>query len=189
VGRPAADAEPAATGAAAQDTAGAVKGAVQEAVGQAQQKADEVLQQAQQTATQVAGQVQRKATSRLDEEKHKTVDGLQSVSAALRDTAQRLSGGEHTPVEQNLGQFADRAADEIQRIGDYLGARYVGQLLNEVEDFARREPALFIGGAFLLGLLGARFLKSSAPSSAAGGGKRSPGAGPSSGTMQWPENL
>jgi hypothetical protein len=35
-------------------------------------------------------------------------------------------------------------------------------MVRNVEDFARRQPALFIGGAFMLGLLGARFLKSSA---------------------------
>jgi hypothetical protein len=30
-----------------------------------------------------------------------------------------------------------------------------------VEDFARRNPAVFLGGAFALGLVGARFIKSS----------------------------
>jgi hypothetical protein len=34
-------------------------------------------------------------------------------------------------------------------------------MIQEVERFARRQPALFLGGAFTLGLIAARFLKSS----------------------------
>jgi hypothetical protein len=34
-------------------------------------------------------------------------------------------------------------------------------LVGDVENFARRQPALFIGGALALGILAARFLKSS----------------------------
>ena len=37
----------------------------------------------------------------------------------------------------------------------------VTELLNDAQRLARRQPALFVGGAFALGLLGARFLKSS----------------------------
>ena len=33
-------------------------------------------------------------------------------------------------------------------------------LVSEIENLGRRQPALLIGGAFLLGLAGARFLKS-----------------------------
>jgi hypothetical protein len=33
--------------------------------------------------------------------------------------------------------------------------------VDEVENFARRRPAMFLGGAFLLGLAATRFLKSS----------------------------
>ena len=39
-------------------------------------------------------------------------------------------------------------------------------LLDDVEAFARREPAMFIGGAIAIGLLAARFLKSSRRSAA-----------------------
>jgi hypothetical protein len=35
------------------------------------------------------------------------------------------------------------------------------QLLDDVQDFGRRQPALLLGQAFLLGLDGARLIKSS----------------------------
>ena len=34
-------------------------------------------------------------------------------------------------------------------------------MIGDVGDFARREPALFLGGAFVLGLMGGRFMKAS----------------------------
>ena len=38
----------------------------------------------------------------------------------------------------------------------------VQAIVRDVERYAREQPALFLGGAFVLGLLGARFLKSTA---------------------------
>ena len=40
----------------------------------------------------------------------------------------------------------------------------VRQLVGEVQDFARRQPTLFFGGAVLLGFAALRFLKSAPPS-------------------------
>jgi hypothetical protein len=36
-------------------------------------------------------------------------------------------------------------------------------LVGEVQDFARRQPTLFIGGAVILGFAALRFLKSATP--------------------------
>jgi hypothetical protein len=60
-----------------------------------------------------------------------------------------------------LAQYANQAADQIERFSHYLQERDVDQLLGEAQRFARRQPTLFLGGAFALGLLAARFLKSS----------------------------
>jgi hypothetical protein len=42
-----------------------------------------------------------------------------------------------------------------------LQERDIDQIAFEVQDMARRQPAMFLGGAFLLGFMAARFLKSS----------------------------
>ena len=34
-------------------------------------------------------------------------------------------------------------------------------MLSDVKDFARKNPAIFLGGAFAMGIVAARFLKSS----------------------------
>jgi hypothetical protein len=60
-----------------------------------------------------------------------------------------------------MGDLAEKAANRVERWADYVQNTDSREMANRVENFARREPGLFLGGAFALGLLGARFLKSS----------------------------
>ncbi len=54
------------------------------------------------------------------------------------------------------------AVDDARREHDAENG--VSDMMDDVAAFARRRPALFIGGAFLIGLGVARFLKSSSES-------------------------
>jgi hypothetical protein len=94
----------------------------------------------------------------LDAQKDRAAEGLGSLVQALRQTSQQLR-------EQNQGAAVDEyltsATDQVERFSNYVRSANVSQMVNQVEQFARREPGLFLGGAFVLGLLGARFLKSS----------------------------
>ena len=58
-------------------------------------------------------------------------------------------------------EYIERAAQQIERVAEYVQNADMGKMMSEVEDFARRRPAVFIGSAFAAGLLAARFLKSS----------------------------
>jgi hypothetical protein len=117
-----------------------------------------VIDQAKETISNVASQAGDKVTSRLDSQKDRAADGLGSVVQALRQTGDQLR-------EQNqataVHEYISSAADQVERFADYLRSTNVSQMVNKAEQFARRQPALFLGGAFVLGLLGARFLKSS----------------------------
>jgi hypothetical protein len=48
-------------------------------------------------------------------------------------------------------------------VAEYLREADGGRMARDLESLARRQPALVFGGAFALGLIAARFLKSSAP--------------------------
>jgi hypothetical protein len=115
------------------------------------------VQQVKETAGQVAGQVQEKAKSQIETQKDRAAEGISSMAQALRQTGQQLRDQDQTPV----AQYADTAADQIERVSNFLRERDLNDIVVEVERFARRQPALFLGGAFALGLLGARFIKSS----------------------------
>ncbi|HEX5758120.1 MAG TPA: hypothetical protein VF121_02905 [Thermoanaerobaculia bacterium] len=82
---------------------------------------------------------------------------LDELAGSLRDTASRLEGQPVGP----LAQYADVAAEQVDKVTRYLRERDLEGLFDDVQEFARRRPELFLGGTFLAGLLLARFLKSS----------------------------
>ena len=130
-----------------------------------------VIEQAKQKTGQVVEQVQQQAATRLDRQKENAVTGLSRVADTVRQMGQNLRGQEQQgAIAEYAAQYGERAAEQIERFTDYLREHDVNQLVGEVEDFARRQPVIFIGGAFLLGFAGARFLKSSSPARDVTGG-------------------
>jgi hypothetical protein len=126
---------------------------------QVQQKAAQTKDQVQQKAGEVAAKAQEQVASRLSTQKENAAQSLSSVASALRQTGQQLSGQD----QMGVTGYIDQAADQVERLSSYLQDNDLGRLVGDVERFARRQPALFLGGAFLAGLLGARFLKASRP--------------------------
>jgi ElaB/YqjD/DUF883 family membrane-anchored ribosome-binding protein len=124
---------------------------------QPKDKAGQVVGQVQETAGQVTEQAKQAATSRLESQKDRAVDGLVTLSQALRQTGQQL----HEQEQGAIGGYIDQAAERMERLTNHLRARDVPQLLNETEDLARRSPGLFVGAAMAIGFVGARFLMSS----------------------------
>lgn len=98
-----------------------------------------------------------KLGSLIGTQKDKAADRIGSVSVALKTASQRLREQD----QENLAQYTDRAAARMNDLSGYLQEKDPDQLINEVEDFTRRRPALVIGGALAAGFLMARFLKSS----------------------------
>jgi hypothetical protein len=125
--------------------------------GDVKQQAGEVAGQVKEQAVQLKDKVAETATSKLDDQKTQATAGLGNVSDAIRQTGQQLRSND----QEAIAQYIDRAAEQLDQFTGYLRSRDMRQIVGDVEAFARREPALFLGGAFVLGLLGARFLKSS----------------------------
>lgn len=103
------------------------------------------------------GSVKQKATSQLNAQKYRATDELDQIAQTVRDSTARLRTEHHDIV----AQVVERAADQLERFAGHLRDRDIGELLAEVEQFGRRQPALFIGSTFAAGLLAARFLKAS----------------------------
>jgi len=102
--------------------------------------------------------VSDQVTSRLDMGKEYLVETMTGVAQALRQTGQHLREEGSQPT---LAQYADRGAEQIERVSGHMRKRDANALLSEVEGFARRQPMVFAGGAFALGMLAVRFLRSS----------------------------
>lgn len=111
------------------------------------------------TATRIADRVKEHAAAQLSTQKDRATEGLGSVVSAVRSTTNSLRDQQHDTV----ARYVEQAADQIERLSERLKDKDVTELLDDAQRLARRQPALFVGGAFALGLVGARFLKSSSP--------------------------
>jgi hypothetical protein len=120
-------------------------------------KAKQGAEQVKQTASAVTDQAKQKTLSQAAAQKDQAAQSLNTVSDAVNQAAQQLRQNNQAPI----AQVAETAAAGIGQLADHLRNRNVNDLIGEVEDFASNQPALFLGGAFLLGVIGARFLKSS----------------------------
>jgi hypothetical protein len=120
-------------------------------------KVRDVVDQAQQKAGQAVGQAQERAKTELDQQKGRAAEGLGSVAQALRTTGQQMRNQEYDAV----AQYAEKIADQVDYFSRRLRDKDVDEIVSDVEDFARQQPALFVGGALALGFLVSRFVKSS----------------------------
>ena len=123
---------------------------VQEAGGEVRH---EVGQKAQELRTQAGEGIRRQLDGRS------TQAGEQATSSA--DALRRV--GQQLRQEGNTGtaQYAERAAEPVERLGRYLTEADGDRLLRDAEQFARRRPWVAVVGGATLGFLVARFIKAS----------------------------
>lgn len=148
---------------------------------QASDKASDLAAEARDKGREMAREGKQRARSQAEEQKTRVSTGLRSMAHALR------RGGEELPEDQRqYGRFLDVVADRAEDASHYLEDRDVESLTREVRTFARDHAPVFLGGAFTLGMLGARFLKSSPRDTGYDGGsydRASAGGGYSSGAV------
>lgn len=126
----------------------------------AQEQASSVGNKVQAQAQNVMDTAQEQARSTLTTQKGRAADSLHSVARAIRHTGDQL----RNENQDAIAGVADRVADQIESFSDTLQNRNVDEMVDDTERYARQHPEVFIGGAFVLGILAARFLKSSARS-------------------------
>jgi len=134
-----------------------------EQVHQAVEQGKQAVQHGKEMAGGLLDKAREQVKTQLVTQKDNAASGLNDVAEALSVSSSHLQ--EHG--QEAVAQLGDRAAEKITQFSGYLREHDLDDVVHEVESFARRQPELFIGAAVLLGLVAARFLKSSAPISAA----------------------
>ncbi len=156
-----------------QNAAETVTDKAQETASQAGKKVAETAsvakEQAKRTVAQVGEQAKQNVGSRMGE----VAEELGTVADAVRQTSEELSAQD----QAGIARYGTRIADQIESVSSYLNERGVEDVLTDVEDLARRQPALFLGGALMLGILVGRFLRSSGREMAYGQGGGESGYG------------
>lgn len=93
----------------------------------------------------------------FEKQKGTALGELDNIASALRRAGSEL--GDSSGV---AGKFVSAAAERLESAGRALDGKELGDIVGDVERFARRNPATFISGAIAVGFLASRFLKSSA---------------------------
>lgn len=130
----------------------------------AKETAKGLYDQAKNTAGQAFGAATKRATEVLDEQKGTVAGGLTTVADSIKQVGENLNTAqEPNKITETAAKYTNSLAEQIENISGYFERKDVRDMVRDVETFARRNPAYFVGGAFALGFLAARFLKSSNP--------------------------
>lgn len=157
-----------------------------EAKDQVSQQATSVLDEAKAQGADIADAARGRAEDLAEQGKAIGAERAQGLAQAVRHVADDLEGS-----SPEIARHVRAAAESVEGVSAALRERSVGDLINEVGNFARRQPGAFFGAALVAGFAISRFAKSSAEGSAGTGqdtatGGRS-GALPGTGRMSLPE--
>ncbi|MGN6393504.1 MAG: hypothetical protein ACTHM9_14845 [Gemmatimonadales bacterium] len=127
---------------------------------QIRQVKDQVVDQAKTSLR----QARDSATSSINDSRSQAADRIGGIADAVRTTGRQL----REDHQEGIANLTDSLANQVDRLSAYLRDRDLTDVREDLEQFARRQPAVAVGVALALGMLGARFIKSSRR----GGGRR-----------------
>jgi hypothetical protein len=124
---------------------------------QAREKAQEVAGRAQEKGQEAAAQGRDRLRDQVDRRSTQAGQRTASTAGDVRSVAQELRNqGKEGPA-----RVADQVADRGERLGSYLERSDADRILQDVEDFGRRQPWAVVAGGIAVGFLASRFLKAS----------------------------
>ena len=97
------------------------------------------------------------ANTRISDQKHRASESIDHVARALRDTTTRMD----EQGSATVAGYTRQAAEQLERFSRRLDEQDLDEMMRSAQRFARSQPWVFVGAAFGIGLVAARFLKSS----------------------------
>lgn len=143
--------------------------------------ADAVMSEAQDLAGKVAAEANDQVSQLKDQAQAKVAETAQKfkgMASEQKDFLAAQIGGVADAMERvaddlesnngSSAHYARMIAQNAEKLSDTIRNNDVDQIFNMAQDFGRRQPALFIGAAALLGFAASRFLTASAQRPAMG---------------------
>ena len=122
-----------------------------------QDKAKEAAAQAQDKAREAADHARGRVRDQVDQRSTQLGEQVGSGASDARAVAEQLRNqGKQTPA-----RYVEQAAERAERLGGYLRESDGDRLLNDVEDFARRNTWAVAIGGLAIGFAASRLLKAS----------------------------
>jgi hypothetical protein len=97
----------------------------------------------------------------LSEGRRQAAEQIGGIGGALHRTSEQLRNEDQV----RFADVADSVGRQLDRAAGYLRDSDGRTITRDIEGLARRQPAIVFAGAFVLGLVAARFLRSSDPDS------------------------
>src|SRR4051794_27293405 len=144
-------------------------GGAGQALQQVQEKASDMTGTLQDKAGQATGSAQERIRDEVDRRTNMAGEQVRSLSDVMRQTGE---GMRDQGREREAG-MAEQAADRAERLAGYLERADADTLLQDVEEFGRRQPWALAAGGLAIGFLAARFVKASSHGRYAAGQSRS----------------
>ncbi|MFG2058888.1 hypothetical protein ACGFI9_33185 [Micromonospora sp. NPDC048930] len=119
----------------------------------AKEQGKEVVGEATRQARNLYGEARDQLAVQTGQQQQRAASGLRSLAEEMRAMAQ--NGGGSGPVTE----LAHQAADRVHGVAGWLEQREPGDLLDEVKNYARRNPGTFLIGAALLGVVAGRLTR------------------------------
>ena len=113
----------------------------------------------------MASKAGEKLMDTAEHQKRAGADYMTGIAEAVRRAASEFDD----PVPQ-AAQYIRLAADQMETMSDSIRRRDMGQMLSDVQSFARRQPTAFLGLSLLAGFAAMRFLRSTSPGPSSDGG-------------------
>lgn len=121
---------------------------------QGEQSTQQQAQQAVDTAKAKGQQMMDRAQQTADTQRQQTADRLGDAADTLRQNKEQLPGGEMTQ------RAATTAAEKMDQASGYLQQHDVGDMMSDLQQFARAHPTESLIGAVVVGFMVGRMLRS-----------------------------
>jgi hypothetical protein len=108
----------------------------------------------------IADEARIRAGETVEQQKGAVSSLIGDIAEAVNSAAGELGSRDHSAA----AQYANAIGSGLRGISQTLDKKSVGEMVSDVTEFARRNPAAYIGGSLLIGIALARFAVASPPS-------------------------
>ncbi|HVL53116.1 MAG TPA: hypothetical protein VM344_02535 [Vitreimonas sp.] len=119
----------------------------------------------QEAAGGLVDQAARTAEAQASTTMTKVGETLEQVAQAIRE-----AGGGLRENQPEIANIVDTAAERVEEMSSYLRDHEAGEAIGNIQQMARQQPAVVIGGGLALGLLVGRLLRSGSSAGGQGSG-------------------
>ena len=134
---------------------------------QTTKKIDQTIEDTKEKGKQIVREAKEETSKLIDETKQETSkiveQQLQNVARQINSIAGALTKTADS-MEDDRSWIADgtrQTAQALEKVSGSLGDKDFGTLVRDFEDYTRRQPAVVLGGAAIVGFFLIKFLKNS----------------------------